>query len=88
MPKAAQKSDKKQARDLDNHMLYVLKEQYGGLSASERRQIEKHFKINLNEVFGPFWSNEQRRAKAHELRKRLIERKKHLIPSALINTIK
>ena len=88
MPKATEKSDKKKARDLENWALSREKDRYGGLNRSERRQIVRHFKIDLDEVFLGFDSNEQRKTKAAKLRQRLIERKKHLIPTELINSIK
>ena len=88
MPKATTKSDKKTARDLENWALHAEKERFGGLNRSERRQIVRYFKIDLDEVFSGFDSNEQRKTKARRLRQRLIERKKHLIPTELINSIK
>ena len=88
MPKATTQSDAKKARNLENWALHAEKKHHGGLSASERRQIAKHFKIDLREVFGDFDSDEQRKTKARRLRQRLIERKKHLIPTELINSIK
>ena len=83
MPKATMKSDKKKARDEENFALHEDKKRFGGLSRSERRKLESYFNLDLNKMYANTLPSEKEEI-TRNMRRKLIVRKKHLIPDALV----
>ena len=82
MPKATMKSDKKKARDEENFALHEDKKRFGGLSRSERRKLEAWFGIDVERMYAGTLPSEKEEI-TRNMRRKLIVRKKHLIPDAL-----
>ena len=72
MPKAAQKSDKKQARDLENWALGREKDRFGGLNRSERRKLSR-IGVDLEKVFLTLTTLDERKREAIILRVKLCQ---------------
>ena len=82
MPKATEKSDKKKALELENWALHEEKKRFGGLSRSERRKLEAWFNIDVERMYAGTLPSEKEEI-TRNMRRKLIVRKKHLIPKTI-----
>lgn len=72
----------KQIRNAENEALHKEKVRFGGLSRSERRKLEAWFGVDIERMYAGTLPSEKEEI-TRNMRRKLVVRKKHLIPDAL-----